>query len=352
MPTLLDLSLAGLTNVVESMGEKKFRAAQLFSWLNKYSSPQEMTNVPKSLIESLKNGGYVFQPLSVHGVYRGKDAEKYLLKTIDNQLIECVVMHYNHGNTICVSTQVGCRMGCAFCASGENGLVRNLSCGEILSEVLLVNRLMTESGDVNASENRKITNIVLMGSGEPLDNYDQVVKFLRLVTDPKGICISPRNISLSTCGIAPKIIALAKENLPITLSISLHATTDEMRKKTMPIARAYSLKELFSAIREYQNLCGRRVCFEYITTPASTTETDAKRLAKLTEGLMCFVNLIVPNSTNGQKAEFTRKEAYQFGGLLKKYGVNATIRRSIGADIEGACGQLKRRVLKETNYEG
>ena len=347
MRPLADLSHAEVCDLVVGLGEKKFRADQLFGWVSAYKSKDEMTNVPKSLLQKLEEDGFLFQALSVHSVYKGKDAEKYLLKTHDNQLIECVVMHYKHGNTICVSTQIGCRMGCAFCASGEGGLVRNLSRGEILSQVLLVNRAMTDAGDQNLSKDRKITNIVLMGSGEPLDNYEEVVAFLKLVTDPKGICISPRNISLSTCGLAPKIKQLAKENLPITLSISLHATTDEQRKETMPIAKAYSLAELFEAIFAYQKECGRRVCFEYITTTKNTTEADAKRLASLTKGLLCFVNLIVPNKTKGQKTNFTRQDAYEFGGLLKKYGVNATIRRSLGADIEGACGQLKRRVLGE-----
>ena len=213
MPKFLhDLSFEELEELVVSMGEKKFRAKQIFDWLILYSSAEEMSNVPKALIQKLIESGYVFQPLSVKGEYKGKDAIKYLLKTTDNQLIECVLMPYNHGNTICVSTQIGCRMGCRFCASGANGLVRNLSRGEILSEVLLVNRLLQDAKFENASKDRKITNIVLMGSGEPLDNYNEVVGFLKLVINPKGICISPRNISLSTCGLAPKIIELAKEN--------------------------------------------------------------------------------------------------------------------------------------------
>ena len=344
---LHDLDLPEKEQLLLSFGEKKFRAKQLQEWLNSYATEEEITNLPKSLIEKLKAEGYVFQPLTLRGEYKGKEAIKYLLKTTDNQLIECVLMPYKHGNTICVSTQVGCRMGCKFCASGEKGLVRNLSCGEILAEVLLVNKLLQKQNFENASKDRKITNIVLMGSGEPLDNYENTVKFLRLVTDPNGICISPRNISVSTCGLAPKIIEFANENLPVTLSISLHATTNEARKKTMPVANAYSLEQLFDAIKKYQDKCGRRVCFEYITTPETTTEEDAKRLQKLTKGLLCFVNLIVPNETKGQKKVFTRNDAYKFGGLLQKYGIRATVRRSLGSDIEGACGQLKRRVEEE-----
>ena len=344
---LHDLSYAEIEKLVLDEGEKKFRAKQLFDWLYSYATENEMTNMPKALIERLKSIGYEFQPLSIKGEYKGKEAIKYLLKTTDNQLIECVLMPYKHGNTICVSTQIGCRMGCKFCASGANGLVRNLTSGEILSEVLLVNKLLKSTDFENASKDRKITNIVLMGSGEPLDNYDNVVKFLKLVTDQAGICISPRNISVSTCGLAPKIIEFANETLPVTLCISLHATTDEMRKKTMPIANAYSLAQLFDAIKKYQDKCKRRVCFEYITTPENTTEQDAKRLASLTKNLLCFVNLIVPNETQGQKRVFTRNDAYKFGGLLLKHGVRSTVRRSLGSDIEGACGQLKRRVEKE-----
>lgn len=344
---LHDLSYAELEDLLLEMGEKKFRAKQLFEWLTAYADEQEISNLPKTLIEKLKQNDYIFQPLSVKGEYRGKESIKYLLKTTDGELIECVLMPYRHGNTICVSTQIGCRMGCKFCASGEKGLIRNLSCGEILSEVLLVNKLLSKQNFENASKDRKITNIVLMGSGEPLDNYENTIKFLHLVTDQKGICISPRNISVSTCGLAPKIVEFANESLPITLCISLHATTDEMRKKTMPIANAYSLSELFDAVKKYQEKCGRRVCFEYITTPETTTEDDAKRLSKLTKGLLCFVNLIVPNETKGQKRVFTRNDAYKFGGVLQKYGVRATVRRSLGSDIEGACGQLKRRVEEE-----
>ena len=344
---LHDFTYNELEQLLLDLGEKKFRAQQLYEWLKLYASEKEMTNLPKSLIQKLKDNDHIFQPLSLKGEYKGREAIKYLLKTTDNQLIECVLMPYRHGNTICVSTQIGCRMGCKFCASGEKGLVRNLSCGEILSEVLFVNKLLQQQNFENASKDRKITNIVLMGSGEPLDNYENTVKFLRLVTDQKGICISPRNISVSTCGLAPKIIEFANENLPVTLSISLHATTDEARKKTMPIANAYSLAELFDAIKKYQNKCGRRVCFEYITTPENTTEADAKRIASLTKDLLCFVNLIVPNETQGQKKVFTRNDAYKFGGVLQKYGVRATVRRSLGADIEGACGQLKRRVESE-----
>ena len=343
--TIYDLNYDEIKQLISEMGEKKFRSDQLFGWLKSYKDAEEMTNIPKEFLNRIEQLGYIFCPLNVYKVYKGKDAEKYLLKTYDNQLIECVVMHYEHGNTICVSTQIGCRMGCKFCASGENGLMRNLTRGEILSEVLLVNRIMNERAEENKSKDRKITNIVLMGSGEPLDNYDEVIGFIKLVTDTHGICISPRNISLSTCGIVPKIIELAKENLPITLSISLHATTDEARQKIMPIAKAYKLKELINAIKYYQKETKRRVCFEYITTELNTTEEDAKRMSKLLEGIMCFVNLIVPNSTFGQKSKFTRQDAYKFGGKLKKYGINATLRRSIGADIEGACGQLKRRVL-------
>ena len=346
---LHDLSYEELVAVVLEMGEKRFRAEQLFSWLVSYKSKEEMTNLPKAFLEKLEAEGYVFQPLTLFREFKGKDAIKFLFKTHDNELLECVVMSYDHGNTICVSSQIGCRMGCKFCASGENGLVRSLSRGEILSEVLLANKILEEQGKENTSKDRKITNIVMMGSGEPFDNFEETVGFLRLVMDQKGICISPRNISVSTCGLAPKIREFAKENLPVTLCISLHATTDEQRAKVMPVANAYPLKELFASIREYQNVTGRRVCFEYMTTPDNTTDADAKRLADLSKGLLCFVNLIVPNETKGQKKVFTRNDAYKFGGVLQKHGIRATVRRSLGSDIEGACGQLRRRILLGEN---
>lgn len=346
---LHDYDYNELVTLVDGFGEKVFRAKQLLDWLISYKNENEITNIPKKFLQDLASQEYIFCPLEIYKEFKGKDATKFLLKTTDSQLIECVLMQYKHGNTLCVSTQIGCRMGCKFCASGESGLIRNLSNGEILAQVLLVNRWLNDKKtDLGKNSfERMITNVVLMGSGEPFDNYQNVVKFLKQIISPQGLCISPRNISLSTSGLVPGIIKFADEGLPVTLSISLHATTDENRCKIMPVAKAYKLKELFSAIDEYENKIGRRVCFEYMVTPENSTIKDAERLGKLLSGKNCFVNLIVPNFTHGQAQTTTKEQAYKFGGMLKKYGLTTTIRRSLGADIEGACGQLKRRILNE-----
>ena len=252
-------------------------------------------------------------------------------------------MQYKYGNTLCVSTQVGCRMGCTFCASGLDGLVRHLLAGEILGQVLCVNRYLGGN-----KENRQITNIVLMGSGEPLDNYDNVVKFIRLVSSADGLNISQRNISLSTCGLADKIKKLTDENLGITLTISLHSTTDETRKSLMKVANAYSLEELMDAIRYYYSKTHRRVVFEYIMLKENTTPGDALRLRALTRGIACHVNLIRANLNKECNIHPINKEKEtKFWQALKDAGVSATTRRTLGSDIEGACGQLKRRVIKE-----
>ena len=252
-------------------------------------------------------------------------------------------MQYKYGNTLCVSTQVGCRMGCSFCASGIDGLVRNLSAGEILGQVLCVNRHIGGN-----KENRKITNIVLMGSGEPLDNYDNVLKFIKLVSSADGINISQRNISLSTSGLADKIRKLTDENLGITLTISLHATTDESRKGLMKVANAYSLEELMDSIRYYYNKTHRRVVFEYIMLKENTTPSDALRLRALTRGIACHINLIPANPSPETKTKpITKEKETKFWQALKNEGFSATTRRTLGSDIEGACGQLKRRIIKE-----
>ena len=263
---------------------------------------------------------------------------KYLFELSDGNLVESVFMRYQHGNSVCISSQVGCRMGCAFCASGIDGLERNLSAGEMLSEVLVVNHHL--GGTI---ADRKITNIVLMGSGEPLDNYDNVVKFVRMVSAPKGINISQRNISLSTCGIAPKIKKLADEDLSITLTISLHASDDETRRCMMKIANAYSLDELMESVRYYYNKTNRRVVFEYIMLENNTKHADALRLKHLLSGLQSHINLIPVNSTENNVKGISKERQTKFWEHLKAQGISATTRRTLGADIEGACGQLKRR---------
>ena len=256
MDNLLDLSFEEIKKFLLEMGEKPFRVKQLFQGLYEGKTLEEITNLPKTLKLCLKEK-FEDAPLMVHTKLVGKDGTtKFVYKLADGNLIEGVLMSYKYGNTLCVSTQVGCRMGCKFCASTLGGLVRNLTCGEILAQVVVVNKII--GGDL---KDRKITNIVLMGSGEPLDNYDNVVKFLKLVSAPEGINISQRNISLSTCGLVDRIEQLAKEGLGITLTISLHAPNDEIRKQTMPIANRYSIKELIDATKQYFNTTKRRIFF-------------------------------------------------------------------------------------------
>ena len=253
-------------------------------------------------------------------------------------------MKYKYGYTICLSTQVGCRMGCKFCASTLGGRVRNLSAGEILAPIILVNR---EKG--GSLKDRKITNVVLMGSGEPLDNYDNVVKFLNLVSSQKGFNISERNISLSTCGIVDKIYALADLEKSITLTISLHATTDEKRREIMPIANKYSIADILKACKYYFNKTGRKIYFEYtLIKGINDRDEDADNLARLLKGLLCHVNLIPLNPVKERTLVSTgRLFAYKFMDKLKEKGVSATVRRTMGEDIEGACGQLRNKILEE-----
>lgn len=344
MINILDYTYKELEDLVVSMGEQKFRAKQLYSGLYEGKAFDEITNISKLFKEKLKQE-YVDLPLKIHTKLTSKDGTiKFVYQLCDGNLIEGVLMSYKYGNTICVSTQVGCRMGCKFCASTLQGLIRNLTPGEILAQVLVVNRLL--GGDL---KNRKITNIVLMGSGEPLDNYDNVVKFLGLVSAQDGINISQRNISLSTCGLVDKIDMLAKEDLGITLTISLHAPTDEMRKQTMPIANKYSISELICAVRNYFKNTHRRIVFEYaLIANQNDTFECAEQLSALLKGLTCHVNLIPLNEVKERGLVGTaRKKAYAFMDKLNSLGVSATVRRTMGEDIEGACGQLRAKILKE-----
>ncbi|MBP5242948.1 MAG: radical SAM protein [Clostridia bacterium] len=262
-------------------------------------------------------------------------------------MIEGVIMRYTYGNTQCVSTQVGCRMGCAFCASTLNGLIRHLTSGEILSQILVVNALL------GGGKERAVTNVVLMGSGEPLDNYDNTVKFLKNVTAEGGICISARNISLSTCGLVPKMYALAEEGLPVNLTVSLHATSDEDRKRIMPIANAYSIEQILRACDYFFEKTGRRYYFEYtLIAGENCDEVHADGLIELLKGRPCHVNLIRLNEVKERSLSPTgQKEAYRFLGKLEKSGISATLRRQMGADIGGACGQLRAGYLEEKAQE-
>ena len=262
-------------------------------------------------------------------------------------------MKYKYGYTQCVSTQVGCRMGCKFCASTLQGLIRNLTAGEILSQILLVNALHKGEISGQGKEARAVTNVVLMGSGEPLDNYDEVLKFLKNVTAEGGVCISARNISLSTCGIVPKMYRLAEEGIPLNLTVSLHATDDESRARTMPVAKAYKIAEILKACDHYFQKTGRRYYFEYtLIEGENCDEEHARALISLLKGKPCHVNLIRLNEVKERTLKSTSdKEAYRFLGYLEKGGLSATLRRQIGVDIGGACGQLRAGYLEAKKGE-
>ncbi len=345
---LSDFSIEQLNNLMLELGEPKFRSKQLYIASHAYKSYDEMTNIPKSLKDKLTSKGIYDLPLKIIKTLESKDGtKKFLFKLNDGNVIEGVLMKYKYGYTQCVSTQVGCRMHCAFCASGLHGLVRNLSSGEILSQILAVNK--TLNGGLG--EDRQITNVVLMGSGEPLDNYDNVVDFLRNVSNENGINISPRNISLSTCGLVPNIYKLAKEGLHVNLTISLHSPFDDERKQIMPIANAYSIKEILNACSEYFTITGRRYIFEYVLINGKTNlKRHADELIKILKGRPCHINLIRLNAVSENDLEaVSEKEAYNFLGLLTKGGLSATLRRQMGVDIDGACGQLRQKYMEEND---
>lgn len=336
-----------LEQYVLEMGENKFRAKQIFQWIAKGASIGEMTNLSAALRARLEAVSTA-NPVAIQGVYSSQidDTEKFLYALEDDNLIEGVVMRYHHGDTLCVSTQVGCRMGCSFCASTLEGRVRNLTPGEMLGQVLCANRHIQQS-----DKERRIHNIVLMGSGEPLDNYENVIKFLRLVNDERGLNISLRNVSLSTCGLIPQMYALADEGVPVTLSVSLHASNDRIRRELMPVANANPMEKLLAACRNYLEKTGRRVIFEYaLIRGVNDSFACADELAKKLRGMQCHVNLIPLNEVKERNlAGVSRKEAEAFMTRLIQRGTSATIRREMGADIDGACGQLRRHVIQGKN---
>lgn len=341
----MDLNIDEIySNILQPLGQPKYRAEQLFTWLHKGAEIDEMHTLPKALREQLKSnftlGGVKVYKRLVSQIDR---TTKYLFLLEDNNIIEGVLMRYKYGNTICISSQVGCRMGCAFCASTLGGLVRNLYPGEMLGQVLAVNKALEET------ESDKISNIVIMGSGEPLDNFENVVKFLQLVNHEKGLNISMRNISLSTCGLADKITELADMHLGITLAISLHAPTDEVRQQLLPIARKYELNQLMKAVRAYVAKTGRRVVFEYaLIKDVNDSDQCANELAELVKGLQCHVNLIPLNEVRERELKAsTPKQVSRFKQILDNAKISNTVRRKMGADIFGACGQLRRSIISK-----
>lgn len=350
MQILLGRSKAEINLITDALGEKSYRAAQIHKSLHAGLEFSEMTDLSKTLREKLAEN-YIAQPVKIIKTLKSADGtEKSLFLLGDGNVIEGVLMRYKYGNTLCVSTQVGCRMHCAFCASGIDGLIRNLEAGEILGEVVSVNRYL--SGGVG--DKRKVTNVVLMGSGEPLDNYDNTVKFIRLLSEEGGLNISARNVSLSTSGLVPAMYALGKENLPVTLTVSLHSPFDAERQKIMPVAKKYSIAEILAACSDYFAHTGRRYIFEYVLIRGENdTERHAAALVSLLKGRPCHVNLIRLNEVKENNLKSgTEKQAYAFSAFLEKGGISATVRRKMGEDIEGACGQLRRRFLEEGNNQG
>ncbi len=348
---LQDLSYAEVETLVLSLSEKKFRAKQLYEGLMQGKTIEGISSLSKAFKEKLLET-YENQPVKIKETFVSSDGtEKYLFEFADGNLVEGVLMKYKYGYTQCISTQVGCRMGCKFCASTLNGLIRNLTAGEILSQILLVNAL--HQADVKSGLGkgaRAVTNVVLMGSGEPLDNYDETLKFLRNVTAEEGLCISARNISLSTCGIVPKMYKLADEGIPLNLTVSLHATTDQDRARVMPVAKAYKIEDVLKACAYYFKKTGRRYYFEYtLIDGENCDEEHATALINLLKGKPCHVNLIRLNEVKERTLKATgEKSAYRFLGQLEKGGLSATLRRQIGSDIGGACGQLRAKYLEET----
>ena len=340
---LSDLSKEEITLLVQELGEKGFRAGQIYNNINNGKSISEMTDLSLSLREKLLSR-FADNPCEIYKVYESQDgSKKFLFKLSDGNLIEGVLMKYKYGYTQCISTQVGCRMGCAFCASTIGGLVRNLTAGEILSQVAVVNKML--GGDI---KKRQITNLVLMGSGEPFDNYGNVIDFLKKVSCEGGLNISPRNISLSTCGLADKMLQFANEGIPLNLTVSLHSPFDEERRKIMPVAKKYSVADILSACDNYFKKTGRRYIFEYsLIQGKNDGEKDLKELVRLLRGRPCHLNIIRLNEVKENSLKTVKEGyAYDFCKKLNDAKISATVRRIIGADIEGACGQLRASALK------
>ena len=330
-----------LEDALLARGEKAFRAAQIYSWMHERLAAgfDEMTNISKSLREALEEE-YDYTNLEIVEIQRSKldGTCKYLFRLADGNMIESVLMRYHHGNSVCISSQAGCRMGCRFCASTIGGLVRNLEASEMLDQIYRIQR----------------DTVVVMGTGEPLDNYENLLRFIRILSGEHGLHISQRNITVSTCGIAPRIRQLAGEDLAITLALSLHAATQEKREELMPIARKYGLSEVLEACAYYFERTGRRLTFEYsLVGGVNDHPEDARRLAALAKPIHSHINLIPVNPvTERNYVQPDKKVIGNFKNELEKYGINVTIRREMGRDIDGACGQLRRRYLEKSEQGG
>ena len=339
---LKSCSFEEIAKEMKSIGEKAFRGKQIYEWLHKklVSDFCEMSNLSKDLREKLKEQ-YVLPGVQMVDSRTSKDGEttKYLFRLHDDRVIESVLMKYHHGNSVCISSQVGCRMGCKFCASTLGGLERNLTASEMLSQIYEIQRLSGE----------RVSNVVVMGTGEPLDNFDNLLKFIQILTDEHGLNISQRNITVSTCGLVPKIRELADRQLQITLAISLHAPNDELRRTLMPVANKYSVKEIMEACHYYYEKTGRRITFEYsLVEGANDGEKEPRELCQLIRGLNCHVNLIPVNPIKERNFRHSSMQFIQkFKNILEKNRINVTIRREMGADIDAACGQLRKSYMDD-----
>ncbi|SKA92388.1 23S rRNA m(2)A-2503 methyltransferase [Caloramator quimbayensis] len=337
-----DLTKKELEEYIIKINEQKFRAKQLFEWIHKgVNTFDEILNINKSLKEKLKNDGYICN-MEIEAKFESKydNTIKYVMRLKDGNYIECVLMSYSFGNTICISTQAGCSMGCSFCASAIGGKIRNLTAGAMLGQVLTVQN----------DSKHKISNVVLMGTGEPLDNYDNVIKFLNIINDSSGINIGMRHITISTCGLVPQIKSLADLNFQLTLAISLHAPNDEIRKKIMPIANKYNMEELLDACRYYIKVTNRRITFEYaLISGVNDSDENAFELSEKLKGILCHVNLIPLNRVEGKRfIKPDKNRINTFKDILLSKGIETTVRREMGNDIDAACGQLRRRFIEKS----
>ncbi|MBE6015841.1 MAG: 23S rRNA (adenine(2503)-C(2))-methyltransferase RlmN [Lachnospiraceae bacterium] len=346
MKDVRSYSIENIEELMISYGEPKFRAKQLFAWLHekRVENFSDMTNLPASLRKKLIEDCRLITLKPVKVLESAIDGTcKYLFELYDGNIIESVFMRYKHGNSVCISSQVGCRMGCKFCASTLDGCVRNLTASEMLEQIYRI----------EAHKGERISNVVIMGSGEPLDNFDNLIRFIDLITDEKGFNLSGRNITVSTCGIVPKMYELAEKGYPLTLAVSLHASTQEKRKALMPIANKYDIHELIKACKDYFEKTGRRMTFEYsLVEGVNDGDEDARELIALLKGLNAHINLIPVNPIKERNFTQTKKEAVLiFKDKLEKSGKNVTIRREMGRDINGACGQLRRSYIDESKKE-
>lgn len=343
MKNIKNYDLEDLKQELTSIGEKGFRAEQIFKWLyqEKVKSFDEMTNLSLELREKLKYNYTICNYNILKKLESSDGTKKYLFDILDGNIIESVLMEYHYGKSVCVSSQVGCKMGCKFCASTGIPFVRNLTAGEIVEQILAIEQ---DTGE-------KISNIVFMGIGEPLDNYDNVIKAIRILNNPKGLGIGARHISVSTSGLVPRIYDLAKENIQCTLSVSLHASNNEKRSSMMPVNNRYSVEELIKACKDYIAVTNKRISFEYaLAKDNNDNMQDAKELANLLKGMLCHVNLIPINKIeNGKFTKSSNENIIKFRDYLNDHGIVATIRRELGSDIEAACGQLRRKNLNPKN---